>query len=320
MPFFDRQAENHTSADTDNAKLDAGLRKSRGVMRGLGRLLHSKAGLDDGLFDELLDLLLTADVGVTASQDIVERSRKQARNEKLTSADQLLTVVRQQMLDVLAPCAEPPQKVAQPYVIMVVGVNGVGKTTTVAKIAQSLQGQGNKVVLAAADTFRAAAVEQLQHWGERLNITVVAQGSGADAAAVAHDALASARASQADYVLVDTAGRQHTQQDLMAQLGKIKRVLGKLDPQAPHEVMQVLDAGTGQNALSQFKYFDEAVGVDSLTITKLDGTAKGGVLLALAADTARPVRFVGVGEGADDLRPFDPAAFVDALLPDSLAE
>jgi len=318
--MFKRQPQPPKIPDSENSALVGGLSKSRGVMRGLSRLLRAKTKLDDALYDDLMDQLLSADVGVTASQRIIDQARDQAHKAGLTIPEQLLAVVRQQMLVMLAPCAEVPVHEAQPYVILVVGVNGVGKTTTVAKIAHALRSDGHKVVLAAADTFRAAAVEQLRRWGERLDITVVAQGSGADAAAVAHDAYASARAGGADFVLIDTAGRQHTQQDLMAQLNKIKRVLAKIDPQAPHEIMQVLDAGTGQNALSQLKHFDQAVGVDTLTITKLDGTAKGGVLLALAAELPRPVRFVGVGEGEDDLRPFDAAAFVDALLPGQLNE
>lgn len=317
MSLFGRQSKKSSVASESNS-LVSGLQKSRGIMSGLGGLLRGKTALDDDVYDELLDLLLTADVGVSASQRIIDQLRNQAKAEKVRTDGQLLSLLRTQMLEVLAPCSKLPDINARPYVIMLVGVNGVGKTTTVAKIAAAMQADGRKVVLAAADTFRAAAVEQLQQWGARLDIPVVAQGSGADAAAVAHDALASAKANNADVVLVDTAGRQHTQQDLMAQLSKIKRVLAKIDPNAPHEIMQVLDAGTGQNALSQFKHFDEAVGVDTLTVTKLDGTAKGGVLLALAEQTARPVRYIGIGESASDLLPFDAGAFIDALLPDSL--
>lgn len=318
MSLFKRKPEAPSSPDDKADPLVAGLGKSRGVMRGLSRLLRSQTQLDDTLYDNILDVLLSADAGISASERIVEKSREAAKRLGITRPEQLLAVVRQEMLKILEPCAGALTRDAQPYVILFVGVNGVGKTTTVAKIAHSLRNQGCSVVLAAADTFRAAAVEQLQRWGERLGITVVAQHTGADAAAVAHDAFESARANNADYLLVDTAGRQHTQQDLMAQLSKIKRVLAKIDARAPHEVIQVLDAGTGQNALSQLKNFDQAVGVDSLCVTKLDGTAKGGVLLALACAAPRPVRFVGVGERAEDLRPFDPAAFVDALLPDKL--
>ncbi len=317
MSLFGRQSKKSSVAPESNS-LVSGLQKSRGIMSDLSSLLRGKTALDDDVYDELLDLLLTADVGVSASQRIIDQLRSQAKAKKVRTDGQLLSLLRAQMLEVLAPCSKPPRLDARPYVIMVVGVNGVGKTTTVAKIAAAMQADGRKVVLAAADTFRAAAVEQLQQWGARLDIPVVAQGSGADAAAVAHDALASAKANDADVVLVDTAGRQHTQQDLMAQLSKIKRVLAKIDPKAPHEIMQVLDAGTGQNALSQFKHFDEAVGVDTLTVTKLDGTAKGGVLLALAEQTARPVRYIGVGERASDLLPFNAGAFIDALLPDSI--
>jgi len=280
------------------------------MLGGLAALLRPRAGVDESVFEQLEETLLTADVGVTASENLV-RGLRSSRDKK-----DLPAVLRRQMIDLLNRCAAPPLASAQPYVILMVGVNGVGKTTTTAKIAGLLQAKGHSVLLAAADTYRAAAVEQLQRWGERLSVPVIAQGQGADAAAVAHDAFVAARARNVDYLLVDTAGRQHTHQDLMAQLEKLKRVLGKLDPEAPHEVMQVLDAGTGQNALSQLRQFDQIVGVDSLCITKLDGTAKGGVLLAIAEQFPRPVRFIGVGETAADLRPFEPEAFVDALLPD----
>ena len=218
------------------------------------------------------------------------------------------------MLAILKPCEELPDMTGRPYVMLVVGVNGVGKTTSVAKMAKYFQEQGKSILLAAADTFRAAAVEQLHTWAERMDIPIIAQHQGADAAAVAHDALTSAISKNIDLLLVDTAGRQHTHSDLMEQLKKIKRVLGKVDAKAPQEIIQVLDATTGQNAVSQLKHFDSAVSVDSLCLTKLDGTAKGGVVVAIADEFKLPIRFIGIGEGADDLRPFDAESFVDALL------
>ena len=204
--------------------------------------------------------------------------------------------------------------------ILVVGVNGVGKTTTIAKIAKRLQDQGHSVMLAAGDTFRAAAVQQLQRWGERLEIPVVAQPQGSDAAAVAHDALVSARTRGVDVLIIDTAGRLHTQGDLMEQMKKIKRVLGKLETAAPQKVLQVLDAGTGQNALSQLKHFQDAVAVNGLCLTKLDGTAKGGVLVAIAEQFQLPIHYIGVGEGFDDLREFDAQQFAAVLIPETLAD
>ena len=207
-----------------------------------------------------------------------------------------------------------PEATGNPYILLVVGVNGVGKTTSVAKMARRFQQQGKSVLLAAADTFRAAAVEQLQTWAQRLDIQVIAQHQGADSAAVAHDALTSALSRNVDILLIDTAGRQHTQNDLMEQLKKIKRVLGKVDPGSPHEIMQVLDATTGQNALSQLRHFNNAVSVDSLCLTKLDGTARGGVILAISNEFKLPIRYIGIGEGAGDLRPFEAESFVDALV------
>lgn len=276
--------------------------------------LLSGTRVDEIELDDIEDQLVLSDVGVVAAGKLIQRLREAQprRNEPGT----LIDALRDEMLRILQPCATPLRFEQQPYVIAVVGVNGVGKTTTIAKMAHRFQEQGHRVLLAAADTFRAAAIEQLQVWGKRLSIPVVAHQHGGDPAAVAHDAYQSAKARDADILLIDTAGRQHTQGELMGQLHKVMRVLGKLEPGSPHEVLQVLDAGTGQNALAQLRAFTDAVGVNSICLTKLDGTAKGGILFAIAAEFGLPVRFLGVGEGIDDLQPFDAAQFVDAILPE----
>jgi fused signal recognition particle receptor len=224
--------------------------------------------------------------------------------------------MRDDMVEILKPSSQPliiPEQ-STPYVILMVGINGVGKTTTIGKLAKQFQNQGKSVMLAAGDTFRAAAVEQLQVWGERNNIPVISQHSGADSASVIYDALQAAQARQVDILIADTAGRLHTQSNLMEELKKVKRVMSKLDENAPHEIMLVVDSGTGQNALSQAIQFDQAVGVTGITLTKLDGTAKGGIIFAIAKKTGLPIRFIGVGESIDDLRRFEAEEFVDALL------
>lgn len=268
--------------------------------------------MDEIDLDVIEDQLVLADVGITATDKLIQRIRDTQRRD----GEPVIKALRDEMLRILEPCTATLQFEQQPYVMAVVGVNGVGKTTTIAKMAHQFLEQGYKVTLAAADTFRAAAIEQLQVWGERLSIPVVAHHHGGDPAAVAHDAYLSAKARGADLLLIDTAGRQHTQGDLMSQLQKVMRVLAKLEPDAPHEVLQVLDAGTGQNALAQLRAFNEAVGVDSVCLTKLDGTAKGGILFAIATEFGLPVRFLGVGEGIGDLQPFDATQFVDAILPE----
>lgn len=306
--------------DADGRNESGGLRerlqKTRTALsRGLGSLFSKTQVVSEAVIDDLEDLLITSDVGVDASRRIVDRVRTAANEHKVVDAKGVTTVLRDEIISILAQGGVAKPFAARPYVLLVVGVNGVGKTTTIAKIAKRLTDEGKKVTLAAADTFRAAAVEQLQRWGERIDVAVVAQHTGADAAAVAHDALASALAKRHDVLIVDTAGRQHTQSDLMEQLRKVKRVLRKLDSNAPHEVMQVVDAGTGQNALSQLEHFRAAVNVDTLCVTKLDGTAKGGVLIALVDKFKIPVRYIGIGEGFDDLRPFEPERFAQALIP-----
>jgi len=285
--------------------------------RGLGNLLLGKRALDDSLLEELEAQLLAADLGVSTTTLLIDAVTDGVARKSLTNAPAVYAFVRQHILDLVRPCARPlvyPTREG-PFVIMVVGVNGVGKTTSIAKLANRVLRDGQRVMLAAADTFRAAAVEQLKIWGERLNVPVIAQHTGADAAAVAHDAVEAARARGADVLIVDTAGRQHTHTDLMEELKKIKRVIGKVDTTAPHEVLMILDATTGQNALSQLDHFRAAVSVTGLCLTKLDGTAKGGIVVAIARTTGLPIRFVGFGESVDDLTPFDADAFVDALLP-----
>ncbi len=299
------------------ARLKQGLGKTRkNLAQGLASAFLGKKSIDDEVLEELETALLTADVGVEATGEIIDRLTERVRRKELADLDALLAALREAILEILQPVAQPlevePDK--KPFVILMVGVNGVGKTTTIGKLARRYQDQGLNVMLAAGDTFRAAAVEQLQSWGERNGVPVVAQHSGADSAAVIFDALQAARARGVDLLIADTAGRLHTQSNLMEELKKIKRVMGKLDPEAPHEVMLVVDATTGQNAIAQATQFHQAVGVSGITLTKLDGTAKGGIVIALAKRLGIPIRFIGIGEGADDLRPFDAEAFVDALL------
>lgn len=297
------------------ARLREGLRRTRtGLAAGLNKLFAGRT-LDEAAFEELESRLLLADVGVEVTQHLIERLREQAAAQHIQDATALLAVLREELLALVAPCQQPWQPSdSRPYVILTVGVNGVGKTTSIGKLAQWLQNAGHSVLLAAGDTFRAAAVEQLQVWGERNQITVIAQASGADSASVIYDAIQSAQARKVEVVIADTAGRLHTQTNLMEELKKIKRVIGKLDASAPHEVLLVVDASTGQNALHQALQFHEAVGVTGLVLTKLDGTAKGGIVFAIARRLALPIRFIGIGEQLEDLRTFDAAEFVAAVL------
>jgi fused signal recognition particle receptor len=284
--------------------------------RGLNNLLLGKRELDDALLEDLEDILLTADIGVQVTQEIIAAVTDKIARKQLSDAAAVVALVQQQLLDLLAPVAKPLAITRQdtPYVIMVVGVNGVGKTTTIGKMAHQLKQKGYQIMLAAGDTFRAAAVEQLQQWGKRSDVPVIAQPTGSDSASVAHDAMQAASAKHADVLIIDTAGRQHTKSDLMQELEKIKRVIAKLDASAPHEVLLVLDAGTGQNALSQLEHFNKAVHITGLCLTKLDGTAKGGIIVAIAKKTGLPIRYIGVGEDVTDLRPFDAEEFNHALF------
>ncbi|HXH03867.1 MAG TPA: signal recognition particle-docking protein FtsY [Candidatus Competibacteraceae bacterium] len=286
------------------------------LVDGLADLLLGKKTIDDEVLEELETRLLLADVGVEATSQIINRLTERVSRKQLSDVDALMAALREEMLALVAPCSQPLSIPAtiRPYVILMVGVNGVGKTTTIGKLAKRLQEQGHSVMLAAGDTFRAAAVEQLQVWGERNGVPVVAQSQGADAASVIYDALQAAKARNIDVLIADTAGRLHTQANLMEELKKIKRVLTKLDERAPHEVMLVVDAGTGQNALNQALQFHQAVSLTGITLTKLDGTAKGGILFAIAKRLGVPIRFIGVGESIEDLRPFEAGEFVAALL------
>ncbi|RBP53420.1 signal recognition particle-docking protein FtsY [Arenicella xantha] len=322
--FFGRSKSTDTAtAETQSAPkapatVEDGLSKSRSSLLGkIGDVFKGTFDLNDDLFEELEEVLITSDIGVEASLELVERLRERVKQDKIQDANGVVAGLRAEIATMLKPAQQEWNVLHQrPYVMLMVGVNGVGKTTTTAKIAKQFKDQGRSVMFAAADTFRAAATEQLQEWGRRLDIPVVAQGHGADAAAVAHDALTSAIVKGTHILMIDTAGRLHTQSDLMEQLQKINRVLANLDPSMPHEVMQILDAGTGQNALTQLDHFKEAVGVNSVCLTKLDGSAKGGLAISITQKYQLPIRYLGVGEGFDDLQAFDAEAFAAALVPD----
>ncbi|MES2859762.1 MAG: signal recognition particle-docking protein FtsY [Pseudomonadota bacterium] len=319
VPQPPREQERPTAA----AKGKPGWRERLGgsvFARSFGGLFSRNPKLDDDLLDRIEEALLTADVGVTASTEIVESLRKRMKARAFADAEALRLALRADLVALLAPVARPLQidASAKPFVILTVGVNGVGKTTTIGKLARRYKDEGRSLMLAAGDTFRAAAVAQLQAWGERNGVAVVAQGQNADAASVAFDALQAAKSRGVDVLIADTAGRLHTQQGLMAELGKIGRVLQKIDPAAPHEVLMVIDGTTGQNAISQVRQFNAVARVTGLVVTKLDGTAKGGVVFALAREFGIPIRYAGIGEQPEDLRVFDADAFVDALLPNEL--
>ena len=303
------------------SRLRRGLgRTSDNLVQGMGNLFLGHKEIDADLFEELESRLLMADVGVDATREIIEKLTLRVSRKELTRPEALQAALREELLAMLQPCEEPLEvRGHQPFVILMVGVNGVGKTTTIGKMAKHYQGNGRSVMLAAGDTFRAAAVEQLQVWGERNDVPVIAQHTGADSASVLFDALEAARARKIDVLIADTAGRLHNKDNLMEELKKVVRVMGKLDTSAPHEVMLVLDAGTGQNALSQAEHFQQWVGVTGLTLTKLDGTAKGGIIFAIAKKLGLPIRFIGVGEAAEDLRPFQADQFIEALFDDENA-
>jgi fused signal recognition particle receptor len=311
--------EIHVEAEPESLylRLKSQLKRTRSGLSGV--LAHIPLGrqeISDDLLEEIEASLLMADVGVEATTEIIKRLTERVDRHQLNDGEALFAALKQELLSMLQPCSLNLQipKQDKPFVILVVGVNGAGKTTTIGKLAKRLQAQGHSVMLAAGDTFRAAAVEQLQTWGERNNIHVVAQHTGADSASVIYDGLQSAQAKGIDVLIADTAGRLHTKSNLMDELKKVKRIMGKLDETAPHEVLLVLDAGTGQNALSQTKLFNEAVALTGLVLTKLDGTAKGGVIFALAKQFGIPIRYIGIGEGIDDLQDFDAETFVNALF------
>lgn len=299
------------------ARIKAGLSRTKAnLTEQLGTLFLGKKEIDDELLEDIETLLLTSDVGVEATTDIIDRLTSRVQRNQLADAQALHQALKDELAGLLGDVEQPLVAQAEnaPYVILMVGVNGVGKTTTIGKLTKRFQSEGKSVMLAAGDTFRAAAVEQLQVWGERNNVPVIAQHTGADSASVLFDAVQSAKAKSIDVLIADTAGRLQNKDHLMEELEKVVRVMRKIDPAAPHEVMLVLDAGTGQNAMSQAKIFQEAVGVTGITLTKLDGTAKGGIIFAIAKQLKLPIRFIGVGEQVDDLRPFKADEFVEALF------
>ncbi|MGV6852296.1 MAG: signal recognition particle-docking protein FtsY [bacterium] len=298
-------------------RLRSGLSKTGGALtEGMGSLVLGKKQIDDDVLEELETRLLMADVGMEATQRIIADLTKRTARKELNDVEALMSALNDEMVQILTPIAKPLSidPANKPTVILLVGINGAGKTTTIGKLAKKFQNQGKSVMLAAGDTFRAAAVEQLQVWGERNEIPVVAQGTGADSASVIYDAMESAKAKNIDVLLADTAGRLHTQTNLMEELKKVKRVMQKIDPSAPHEIMLIVDASIGQNALAQAREFNQALDLTGISVTKLDGTAKGGILFAIAEQIGIPVRFIGVGESIDDLQEFEAAKFAQALL------
>lgn len=298
-------------------RLKQSLTKTRSSLtEGIASLFLGKKTIDDELLEELETLLLIADVGVECTQRIIDTLVDQVSRKQLKDPQALFDTLRKALLEILSPCEHPlsVEQTQKPFVLLMVGVNGAGKTTTIGKIAKQYKSQNKEVMLAAGDTFRAAAVEQLKVWGERNDVPVIAQHTGADSASVIYDALQSATAKQADILIADTAGRLHTRDNLMEELKKIIRVAQKIDPNAPHETMLVLDATMGQNALQQARVFHKMINLTGIAITKLDGTAKGGIIFAIANELNLPIRYIGVGESIDDLRPFNAKEFVDALL------
>ena len=297
-------------------RLRDSLRRSQEFLSsGLGTVLEPDRPITDALWEELEELLVAADLGAALAADFVNRGREDVMYGTVTRADQLRPLLRRFLLDTLGP-AQPLALDARPSVILMLGVNGSGKTTTCAKLAAALKGEGRHVVLAAADTFRAAAIEQLETWGQRIDVEVVRQAPGSDPAAVVFDALKAAMARSADVLVIDTAGRLHTKSNLMEELAKLKRVIQRQAPGAPHESLMVLDAPTGQNGFAQAKMFHETIGLSGVVLTKLDGTARGGIVVRIVRELGLPVKLVGVGERPDDLQPFDPGRFVDALVPE----
>ena len=298
-------------------RLGEALRKTRSAIAdGIAQIIGARTTIDDALVEDIETILLTADVGVEATRRIIGSIETRVSRSEIADLNALLASLEKDMLEILVPVEEPlsiPES-SGPYVILVIGVNGAGKTTTIGKLAARLKADGRSVMIAAGDTFRAAAIEQVQVWGDRTGAPVIAQQPGADSASVIYDAFDAARARGIDVLIADTAGRLHTRVGLMDELRKVRRVIGKLDASAPHEVLLVLDAGTGQNALSQAVRFHDAVGVTGIALTKLDGTAKGGIIFAIAERLGLPIRLIGVGEGVDDLRDFDAKAFVAAII------
>ena len=296
-------------------RLRDGLRRSQEYLAGsLGTVLDTDRPVDDALLEELEELLIAADLGAALAADFVNRAREEVMFGTVTRASQLRPLFRRFLLDTLAPVTQPLNLEHHPAVVLLLGVNGSGKTTTAAKLAASLKASGKRVILAAADTFRAAAIEQLERWGERIEVEVIRQAAGSDPGAVVFDAVKAATARDLDVLIVDTAGRLHTKTNLMDELVKLRRVIERQLPGAPHETLIVLDAPTGQNGFAQARMFHEAIGLTGVCLTKLDGTAKGGIVVRIVRELKVPVKLIGLGERVEDLQTFDPQAFVDALV------
>ena len=299
-------------------RLRDGLRRSQEYLAGsLGTVLDTDRPVDDALLEELEELLIAADLGAALAADFVNRAREEVMFGTVTRASQLRPLFRRFLLDTLAPVTQSLNLEHHPAVVLLLGVNGSGKTTTAAKLAASLKASGKRVILAAADTFRAAAIEQLERWGERIEVEVIRQAAGSDPGAVVFDAVKAATARDLDVLIVDTAGRLHTKTNLMDELAKLRRVIERQLPGAPHETLMVLDAPTGQNGFAQARMFHEAIGLTGVCLTKLDGTAKGGIVVRIVRELKVPVKLIGLGERLEDLQPFDPQAFVDALVADA---
>ena len=315
-PAAQASREDEQPTQEKTADLSQSLEKTKRTFSdGMADFLLGKKSIDRELLDELETRLLSADVGIKATTTIIDQLQSDISRKVVNDADSLHLKLAEIMKNILQPCEQALNTdTAKPFVILVVGINGAGKTTSIGKLAHHFQQQGKSVMLAAGDTFRAAAVEQLQEWGKRNDVPVVSQGTGADPASVIFDAVQSASSKNIDIIIADTAGRLHTQDNLMDELAKIKRVLAKIDANAPHETLIVMDASFGQNALHQVQQFHDSIGLTGLAVTKLDGTAKGGILFSIAETLQLPVRFIGIGEGIDDLRPFHAGEFVDALL------
>ncbi len=324
MGFFDRfRSKSKATSEEEQEKLEEGLEKTRSSFFGkLDRMVRGKDEVDAAVLDDLEEVLVTSDVGVKTTLDIIDRVEERVERDQYVSTGELNQLIREEIATLLLdqepemPADFDAELPHSPHVIMVVGVNGVGKTTTIGKLAHRYKQAGRKVLLGAGDTFRAAAIEQLQIWANRAGVDLIKQAHGSDPAAVAFDTLAAAKARSADVVLIDTAGRLHTRRGLMDELAKVKRVMSKQIPDAPHEVLLVLDASTGQNAIRQAEVFTEAVDVTGLVLTKLDGTAKGGIVIGVSNEFKVPVKYIGVGEGVEDLQVFDRRAFVEALFGD----
>jgi fused signal recognition particle receptor len=297
-------------------KLKSGVQKTRaGLVSALEDVIQGKKEIDADLLEELEFTLISADVGVRTTAEILDRIRERVGRHQLSDAAGLKGLIREHLLEILEASERAPARVTQPpAVVLVIGVNGAGKTTTIGKLASRFKSEGRSVLLCAADTFRAAAIEQLEIWGERTNTQVIRQMAGSDPSAVLFDAVSAARARQVDYVIVDTAGRLQTKENLMAELQKMSRTAKKVIPEAPHEVLLIIDATTGQNGLEQARKFTETSGVTGIVLTKLDGTAKGGIVVAIARELNLPIRYIGVGEKIDDLLPFDAEKFIESLF------